>query len=250
MSNPANVTANVDGGLRAPVDGAAEEHLAERSTTIPSKPMSAKTRRVYDALLDRGDLGITRDDFTGHTIDGGPEIRSLTAEITRLRLEHDQPIVFDRRRGNWHLTTPEKAAKRPRRRRSKKGPKERPYTPGSRAQELKERAKKAPGDYSRWLAKRKSVVNFSRNVAQIEPMIFWKHAPDDEIVDVMEELLDAYEAVTRALAAVHVRLDDEETRATIAKMVDNMKGRTTHEIATAKKLAARKRAKADISYLS
>jgi hypothetical protein len=250
VSSSENVTANVDGDFRVPVDGPVEEHVAEHSTMAPRKSMSTKTRRVYDALRARGDQGITRDDFTGNTIDGGPEIRSLTAEITRLRLEHDQPIVFNRRGGNWHLTTPEKAAKRPRRRQSKKGPKERPYTPGSRAQELKERAEKDPGDYSRWLAKRKSVVNFARNVAQMEPMIFWKHAPDDEMIDVIEELLDAYEAVTRALAAVHVRLDDEETRATIAKMIDNTKGRTKHEIATAKKLAARKRAKADISYLS
>jgi hypothetical protein len=244
-----DATANVDGGLRAPVGDAVEEHAHDGGTTV-SKPMSTKTSRVYDALLARGERGITRDDFTGDTIDGGSEIRSLTAEITRLRLEHDQPIVFDRRRGNWHLTTPEKAAKRPRRRRSKKGPKERPYTPGSRAQELKERAKKDPGDYSKWLAKRKSVVNFARNVAQIEPMIFWKHAPEDEIVEAMEELLDAYEAVTRALAAVDVRLEDEETRATIVKMMENTKGRTKHEIETAKRLAARKRDKADISYLA
>jgi hypothetical protein len=101
-------------------------------------------------------------------------------------------------RGIWHLTTPEKAARRPRPR-GKKGPKEAPYAPGSRARELKERAKKDPGDYSKWLAKRRSVVNFARGVAQIEPMIFWKHTPEDEIVEVMEELLDAYEAVTRAL---------------------------------------------------
>jgi hypothetical protein len=249
VSSSADATANVDGGPRAPVDAAVEEE-AEDSATSTSKPMSTKTRRVYDALLVRGERGITREDFTGDTIDGGPEIKSLTAELTRLRLEHDQPIVFDRGRGNWHLTTPEKAAKRPRRRRSKKGPKERPYTPASRAQRLKERASKDPGEYSKWLVKRKSVVNFARSAAQIEPMIFWKHAPEDEIVEVMEELLDAYEAVTRALAAVDVRLEDEETRATIAKMIENTKGRTKHEIETAKKLAARKRGKADISYLA
>ena len=215
-----------------------------------SKPLTGKSRRVYEALLARGEQGITREDFTGETIDGGPPIRSLTAEITRLRQEHDQPIVFNRGGGYWHLTTPEKAAKRPRRRRSKKAPKERPYTPRSRVEELKERAKNDPGDYSKWLAKRKSVVNFARNVAQIEPMIFWKHAPDDEVVEVMEELLDAYEAVTRALAAVEVRQDDEQTLATIAKMIENTNGRTKHEIATAKKLAARKRSKANIDYLS
>jgi hypothetical protein len=205
---------------------------------------------VYDALVMRGEQGITRDDFTGDTIDGGPEIPSLTAEITRLRDKHNQPIVFDRPGRRWHLTTPEKAAKRLRRRGSKKAPKERPYVPGTRARDLKERAKKESGDYSRWLAKRKSVVNFASSVAQMEPMIFWKYAPDDEIIDVMEELLDAFEAVTRTLAAVDVRLDDEETRATIAKLVENTKGRTKHEIATAKRLAARKRRKADISYLS
>jgi hypothetical protein len=211
--------------------------------------MTEKSRRVYEALLARGGQGITREDFTGATIDGGPPISSLTAEITRLRQEQDQPIVFDKRGGFWHLTTPEKAAKRPRRRRAKKGPKERPYTPHSRVEELKERAKKEPGEYGRWLAKRKSVVNFARSVAQIEPMILWKHAPDDEISDVMGELLDAYEAVSRALAAAEVRLDDEQTRETITKMIENTKGRNEHEIAAAKKLAARKRAKADISYL-
>lgn len=215
----------------------------------PPKPMTEKSRRVYEALLARGDQGVTREDFTGATIDGGPPIRSLTAEITRLRQEHDQPIVFDRRRGRWHLTSHEKAAKRPRRRRTKKGPKERPYTPRSRVEELKERAKKESGEYARWLAKRKSVVNFARSVAQIEPMLFWKRVPDDEISDLMGELLDAYEAVARALAAAEARLDDEQTRATVAKMTENTKGRTKHEIAAARKLAARKRAKADIGYL-
>jgi hypothetical protein len=249
VSSSADGTARSDGGLRAPVGAVLADDAQDSAITEP-KRMSPKTRRVYDALVMRGDEGIARDDFTADTIDGGPEIPSLTAEITRLRDKHDQPIVFDKRGRRWHLTTLEKAAKRPRRRRSKKAPKERPYVPGARARELKERAKKEPGDYSKWLSKRKSVVNFASSVAQIEPMIFWKHAPDDEIVEVMEELLDAFEAVTRALAAVDVRLDDEETRATIAKLVENTKGRTKHEIATAKRLAARKRQKADISYLS
>lgn len=222
----------------------------QKPTVTSPKHMTEKSRRVYEALLARADHGITREDFTGDTIDGGPPIRSLTAEITRLRQEQDQPIVFNRPGGYWHLTTPEKAAKRPRRRRSKKGSKERPYTPSSRVEVLKERAKKDPGDYGKWLAKRKSVVTFARNVAQIEPMMFWKYAPEDEIIEVMEELLDAYEAVTRALAAIEVRLDDEHTRATVAKMIENTKGRTKHEITTAKKLASRKRAKAHIDYLS
>lgn len=219
-------------------------------TVTSSKRMSEKTRRVFDALVARGPQGVTRDNFSDPTIDGGPAISSITAEITRLRQEHDQPIVFDKRGGCWHLTTPEKAAKRPRRRRSKKGMKERPYAPGSRADQLKERAKKESGDYSKWLAKRKSVVTLARSVAQIEPMIFWKQAPEDEIVEVMEELLDAYEAVARALAAVEVRLSDEETRATIAKLIENTNGRTKHEIATAKRLAARKSSKADVGYLN
>jgi len=211
--------------------------------------MTEQSRRVYESLLDRGDQGVTHEDFTGATIDGGPPIGSLTGVITELRLEHEQPIVFDRRTGRWRLTTPEKAAKRTRRRRARKGPKERPYTPHSRVEELKERAEKESGEYARWLAKRKSVVNFARSVAQIEPMLFWKHVPDDEISDVVGELLDAFEAVTRALAASEARLDDEQTRATVAKMIENTKGRTKHEIAVAKKLAARKRAKADIGYL-
>jgi len=215
----------------------------------PPKRMTEKSRRVYAALLARGEQGITREDFDGTTIDGGPPIRSLTAEITRLRQEQNQPIVFDKRGNFWQLTTQEKAAKRPRRRRAKKGPKERPYTPRSRVEELKERAKKESGEYAKWLAKRRSVVNFARSVAQIEPMIFWKHAPDDEISDVMGELLDAYEAVTRALAAAEVRLDDERTKETIANMIENTRGRTEYEIAAAKKLATLKRAKADISYL-
>ncbi len=57
------------------------------------------------------------------------------------------------------------------------------------------------------------------------------------------ELLDAYEAVTRALSAVEVRLDDEQANETI----ENTKGRSERK--TAAKARGRKRAKAEISYL-
>jgi hypothetical protein len=81
---------------------------------------------------------------------------------------------------------------------------------------------------------------------QIEPMISWRHTPDDEVTEVIEKVLDAYEAVTRALAAAEVRLDDEQTKATVEKMIEHTKGRSEREIAAARKLAARKRAKTDI----
>lgn len=112
---------------------------------------------------------------------------------------------------------------------------------GQRAR-LVELRKYEHGDYGEFYRVHRRVIELSDYVARELPkMAFWAAAPKDEFARVVDELAGLQDAIDMALACLKQRADDDNLLSKIAKL-EETKGRTAAEVATAGALAEKLRA--------
>jgi hypothetical protein len=95
------------------------------------------------------------------------------------------------------------------------------------------------GDYSEFYRVHRRVIELSDYISHhITRMAYWAAAPKDDLARTAQDLAELLEAVEEAVACLKHRADDDDLRATIAK-IGETKGRTAAEIETARTLARR-----------
>lgn len=121
---------------------------------------------------------------------------------------------------------------------SLRGKKKRRY--GARINELR---KLEHGSYPDWYRTRSRVLQLAQGLSQMEPMTFWRAAPDDDLDVVFEELVELAEEIDNVIVGIKLRKSEDAVREKISKLRDNTSGRTSAEAATAHRLAGKLQAK-------
>ncbi len=225
------------------------DHNATIEHTLARSP---RLRQVLDAA-GQSSLGFTDKEFEAvlpthewRTAKGEPftapdvEVRILRKRLAELGLiQHAGTGAKGAVR--WKVTPPERieavaqryanARKRtPKRRRS-------PHA------KLAEMRRTIAGDWTAWQKTRKLILQLGGALEAVEVMAFWESAPPEERAWVRDEIADLVEWGQAALAAFDQRAEDDKVREKIAKLTENMSGRTDAERAAAERRAEVLRAK-------
>lgn len=204
----------------------------------------SQSQRILAALQAAGDQGVRAEDISSGQFDDGSPIIAVAPRISELR---DKGWLIENRSGLFVKVgkgSPREKTKR-RRKKAKTAPARREAArrvPASRLDELfqmEERAA-ATGKYASWLPARKNFIRLAQAAYELNTKVFYMSVPGDEREMVLNEALDALDALVELVYLIDVRIGDDEVRDTLKALTENMAGRTDAEKATAARLAARK----------
>jgi hypothetical protein len=215
-----------------------EEHTQVLNSVAPT------ARRIYEVLSEHGPMtapmlrepigradGMTKE--LGQLLAAGlirPAGRAAAKPGTGAKAKRYETVPLR----EVEETRERYAIKRPR------GKKPRRY--GARITELRQLEH---GSYPDWYRTRTRVLQLAQGLAQMEPMTFWRAAPDDDLDVVFDELVELSEEIDKVIAGIRMRRSDDAVRSKISKLRDNVSGRTSAEAATARRLASKLEARLD-----